>query len=240
VTEAEWLACSDPRLMLDHLRDSNLFSERKARLFAAACGRNVWTWMADERSRAAVEVCEQYADGRVGQKALKAARRNAFTASKSPTSNTLYPGHAAASHYAAVVALNVCINTRRHGCCEMANATAGCANSLVFHVLGDTAGWADRKAQCDILRDIVGTSFRLVAISPAVLTWHDTTVVRLAQAAYEERHLPEGTLDNSRLAILADALEEAGCTDAEVLGHLRGPGPHVRGCWAVDLCLGKS
>jgi hypothetical protein len=65
-------------------------------------------------------------------------------------------------------------------------------------------------------------------------------VVRLAQAAYDDRHLPAGTLDNGRLAILADALEEAGCTDADVLGHLRGPGPHVRGCWAVDLLLGKA
>jgi hypothetical protein len=60
-------------------------------------------------------------------------------------------------------------------------------------------------------------------------------VVRLAQATYEERHLPEGTLDNTRLLILADALEEAGCTDTDILCHLRGPGPHVRGCWVADL-----
>jgi hypothetical protein len=76
--------------------------------------------------------------------------------------------------------------------------------------------------------------------SAAVPAWNDSTVVRLAQAAYEERHLPAGTLDTGRLAVFADALEEAGCMDADILGHLRGPGPHVRGCWAVDLCLGKS
>jgi hypothetical protein len=57
---------------------------------------------------------------------------------------------------------------------------------------------------------------------------------------YEERQMPAGTLDNARLAVLADALEEAGCSDADLIGHLRGPGPHVRGCWPVDLCLGKS
>ena len=74
----------------------------------------------------------------------------------------------------------------------------------------------------------------------AVLAWNDSTVVRLAQAAYEERHLPAGTLDSGRHAVLADALEEAGCTDAEILGHLRGPGRHVRGCWVVDLVLGKA
>ena len=74
-----------------------------------------------------------------------------------------------------------------------------------------------------------------VTISPAVLAWHDSIVVRLAEAAYEERQLPAGTLDSGRLSILADAMEEAGCTDTDILGHLRGPGPHVRGCWVVDL-----
>jgi hypothetical protein len=91
-----------------------------------------------------------------------------------------------------------------------------------------------------LLRCIFVNPFRPVTISPAVLTWNDAVVVRLAQAAYEERHLPAGTLDNSRLAVLADALEEAGCTSEDILDHLRGPGTHVRGCWPVDLCLGKS
>jgi hypothetical protein len=62
----------------------------------------------------------------------------------------------------------------------------------------------------------------------------------IACGAYEERRLPEGTLDPARLAVLADALEDAGCTEIELLGHLRGPGPHVRGCWALDLVLSKS
>jgi hypothetical protein len=98
----------------------------------------------------------------------------------------------------------------------------------------------ERFRQAVLVRDIFGNPFRPVAIAPAVLSWNDAVVVRLAQAAYQERHLPAGTLDNGRLAVLADALEEAGCTDAGILGHLRGPGPHVRGCWAVGLCLGKS
>jgi len=63
---------------------------------------------------------------------------------------------------------------------------------------------------------------------------------RLAQAAYDQRELPSGTLDPARFAVLADALDEVGCADADILGHLRGPGPHVRGCWALDLCLGKE
>jgi hypothetical protein len=59
-------------------------------------------------------------------------------------------------------------------------------------------------------------------------------------ATDEERHLPEGTLDPARLALVADALEDAGCTDTELLGQVRGPGPHVRECWAVDFIIGKT
>jgi hypothetical protein len=62
----------------------------------------------------------------------------------------------------------------------------------------------------------------------------------MAQTAYDERILPAGTLDPDRLAVLADALEDAGCDNADILSHLRGPGPHVRGCWVVDLLLGKG
>jgi hypothetical protein len=95
--------------------------------------------------------------------------------------------------------------------------------------------------QCDLLRDIFGNPFRAVTcVEPDWLAWQDGTLLQLARAAYEQRRLPEGTLDPGRLGVLADALEDAGCTDAELLAHLRGPGPHVRGCWAVDLVLGKS
>jgi hypothetical protein len=65
-------------------------------------------------------------------------------------------------------------------------------------------------------------------------------VVALAQAAYDQRDMPAGTLVPARLAVLADALEEPGCTNSDILDHLRGAGPHVRGCMAVDLILGKG
>jgi hypothetical protein len=80
----------------------------------------------------------------------------------------------------------------------------------------------------------------LVAVNPAWLAWHGGAIVKLAQAVYEQRELPSGHLDTARLAVLADMLEEAGCTDAQMLGHLRSGGPHVRGCWALDLLLGKE
>jgi hypothetical protein len=91
-----------------------------------------------------------------------------------------------------------------------------------------------------LLRCIFANPFRPVSVNPAWLTWNDDTVVRLAQAAYDERQMPAGMLDNGRLAVLADALEEAGCADLDILNHLRGAGSHVRGCWVVDTILGKT
>jgi hypothetical protein len=92
-----------------------------------------------------------------------------------------------------------------------------------------------------LLRDLFGPlPFRSVTISPSVRTWNGGAARRLAEVAYVERDLPSGHLDTARLAVLADALEEAGVTDAEVLGHLRLAGPHVRGCWPLALLLGKS
>jgi hypothetical protein len=88
-----------------------------------------------------------------------------------------------------------------------------------------------------LLNEVHGNPFRPVTLDPA---WQAPQVVALAQAAYEQRELPSGTLGATRLAVLADALEDAGCTGQTILDHLRGPGPHVRGCWAVDLLLGKG
>jgi hypothetical protein len=84
-----------------------------------------------------------------------------------------------------------------------------------------------------LLRDILGNPFCPRVIDPHWLTWNDGTVAKLAENIYAER-----TFD--RLPILADALEEAGCTDADILGHCRSDGPHARGCWVIDLLLGKK
>ncbi|WP_246523278.1 hypothetical protein [Gemmata palustris] len=79
-------------------------------------------------------------------------------------------------------------------------------------------------------RDIFGNPFRPVVFSPS---WRTSTVVALASQMYESR-------DFSAMPILADALQDAGCDSADILDHCRGPGPHVRGCWVVDLVLGKT
>jgi hypothetical protein len=97
----------------------------------------------------------------------------------------------------------------------------------------------ERRAQADLLRDIAGNPFRRWSVDPAWLG-PGSLVVRLARATVEERVGAEGHLDATRLGILGDALEDAGCCDAHVLSHLRGPGPHVLGCWVVDCLTGRK
>jgi hypothetical protein len=96
---------------------------------------------------------------------------------------------------------------------------------------------SEQAIQCRLLRDIFGNPFRPIAINTA---WLTPIVSNLATVAYEQRNLPSGELDTARLAVLADALEDAGCTNVNILGHLRSSSVHVRGCWALDLLLGKE
>jgi hypothetical protein len=99
---------------------------------------------------------------------------------------------------------------------------------------------ADSATHCDIIRDVFGNPFHPVACDPAWLVWNDGAIPKIAQALYHERQFPIGRLDVGQMAILADGLEDAGCTDSSILEHLRGPGPHVRGCHILDTLLGKS
>jgi hypothetical protein len=114
--------------------------------------------------------------------------------------------------------------------------------AVIDTVVGDrddeAARSIERKAHADLLRDIFGPApLHPILIDPS---WRAPTVAALAQAAYEERQLPPGLLDPARLAVLCDALEEAGCPpDHRLLLHLRGPA-HTRGCFAVDLILGRQ
>jgi hypothetical protein len=185
--------------------------------------------MADERSRQAVEVCEDYTDGRAGKEELTAAAQAAFDAS--------WPRSLDASSLAAAVVVNACAGSLS----QVAEWTPTYASGLLGRERGDYAERTERILQCDLLRDIFGNPFQPApTIGRAQLAWNGQVVVRLAQSAYDDRHLPGGTLDPARLAILADALEEAGVTDTLLLEHLRGPSVHVRGCFVLDVILGKS
>lgn len=96
---------------------------------------------------------------------------------------------------------------------------------------------AEMAAQCHLVRDMFGNPYRRKTIMDT--SWRTDVTSAIAQAAYDVRDLPSGELDPHRLAVLADALEGASAP-SELVEHLRSPGPHVRGCHVVDLCLGLT
>jgi hypothetical protein len=104
-------------------------------------------------------------------------------------------------------------------------------------VTGFAAEDKELSTLSDLLRCIFPCPFRPIACDPG---WLTPAVLSMTQTAYDERSLPAGTLDPCRFSVLADAVEEVGCTDADILSHLRSPGPHVRGCWPLDLILRKQ
>jgi hypothetical protein len=264
LTEAEWLAATDPGSMLNFLArgsqrslprwyyrfarrppppdDRPRASTRKLRLFARACCRRVWDRIFDPVAQSAVELAERFVEGEVAAEELLAAARAAARSPRSPADGV---------QAAVATALAPEWNPTKWPCAEsvtmFAVLAAGgrrrdTARGVEARNRSQDLGRAEESAaHCALVRELFGDFFRPApAVDPAWLAWRGGTVAQLAQAAYEERHLPEGTLDLAHLAALADALEEAGCIDAQLLGHLRGPGQHVRGCWAVDLVLGKS
>jgi hypothetical protein len=107
----------------------------------------------------------------------------------------------------------------------------------VSHPRHFTPGEPPYSALCRLLREIVGNPYRP---APSCRDWVGRDAGRVARAAYDGRHADSGEMDPLALGALADALEEAGCPDAELIAHLREPGPHHRGCWAVDNVLGLS
>jgi hypothetical protein len=226
VDEAEWLACTDPAPLLIFLRGK--VSDRKLRLFAVACCRRLWHLLEDERSRTLVELCEAQAHGPVNRAELALAFRGNYEVLAA-----LHPRTARAMAVRAVTA----------GCGGAAWAAAWNVVSdarLALHLASGEGEADESQVQAALLRDIIRNPFRPLLVDPAWLRWKGGTVRLLAEAAYQVRRLPEGTLRPGHLAILADALEESGCAEPELAAHLRAPGPHVRGCWAVDALTARG
>jgi hypothetical protein len=220
MTEPAWLACADPTPMLAFLRGKA--SERKLRLFAVAACRRIWHLFTEEPKRRAVEAAERYADGAASREEVEAAARPlryqpGMSLSRQPPNNTK-----AAALWAAWTPLITWTDLH-----DAVGRSAG------YAARAKGSGKGQRPAQAALLRDIFGNPFRPVSLNPAWLAWQGGAVKDLAQAIYDERAF-------DRLPILANALEEAGCDHADILSHGRGPGPHTRGCWAVDAILGKT
>jgi hypothetical protein len=187
MTEAEWRACDDPVPMLDYLQadDSGYTgkppTDRKLRLFACACRRQVASLSWEGIS--------------AGWKHMEDFPEEVVTATNDS---------------------RVVIPPQQHVWLFIGN----------IPVKGSPAP----SLTAALLRDILGNPFRPVEFDAG---WPTSTVVSLAHAIYQERAF-------ERMPILADALEDAGCTNADFLNHCRQPGEHVRGCWVVDLVLDKT
>jgi hypothetical protein len=227
MTEAEWVVCTDPQPMLEFLRGKA--SDRKLRLFAVACCRRIWHLLDDPGDRDAVAVAERFADGWASE-AVRAEAETGATAYgwfweyyEDPRLGELSEAALAAAKaaWSVIVPDGVFLSGED-------------TSDLVAEASSHHLRRGEKASHCRLLRDIFGLlPFRPVTIDPAWLRWNHSTVSAVARRIYEERAFPD-------LPILADALEDAGCTDADLLGHCRSPGPHVRGCWAVDLLLGKA
>jgi hypothetical protein len=227
MTEQEWLECSDPGPMLKFLRHSRPTaqplkearrSKRKTGLFLCACYQRGWSTLSPE-CRTLVDDYERYCDGMIAWQAVERAywamidRRDEMRRAEDEKEGR--------------ISFVSWVSPSEHF--SNPGALAGCLARHAANGETATALAAELQAHCQLLRDIFNP-FCAAILAPA---WLNATVKQLAELVYQERAF-------DTLPILADALEDAGCDDAALLGHLRGPGPHVRGCWAVDLLLGKT
>jgi hypothetical protein len=209
-------------------RTRSALSKRKKQLLAVACFRQVVEWV-DPR---ATPVCERvlaeaesFAEGRTPVKKRQAARekfRDDFVAA---VEDQMTEG--------SVYALDAGQDVVAH----MPHAWISAVGLSLWAICGlrqDAGELAGRDAaasvQVKLMHDIFGNPFRPVSFDPA---WRTEAAVGIAHAAYDSREF-------GNLPVLADALQDAGCEHPDILNHLRGPGPHVRGCWVVDLVLGKA
>jgi hypothetical protein len=225
MTEEEWLACEDPRRMMEAHGDK--ISDRKLRLFACACCRRIWRRLCDKRSQSAVLTAELYADSRCSLPELTQALADA-QAAYNEGSDAFYTqktgitveAHAAAMHAA---------DTHRWRLRGTVDSAAYSVFKPGSHPYSEEdariAVVPEYAAQAVLLRDITGNPFKPYPVPPA---W-PLTIIDLAQALYDGH--------DNRL-ILADALEESG--HEELARHFRQEEWHPKGCWVMDAILGQG
>jgi hypothetical protein len=239
VSEQEWPRSDYPAPLLHSL--CGKVSPRKMRLCGVTCCRRIAHLLPDDRCRRGIEVAERYADRTAKRQDLATAHADAGTAAREARAAADASGMTSRMSvvYAAEAVGWATHPTKR----SYAGSAADCAAAAVAYAATASAilsmsSWErylsahadERAAQIRLLRDILRNPFRPVTLDPS---WVTADVVSLARTAYDGRcfdHLP----------ILADALEDAGCTDSEILNHCRQPGDHVRGCWVLDLLSGRT
>jgi hypothetical protein len=207
-------------------------SDRKQRLFAVACCRRIWHLMMDERSQMVVEVAEQFADGLATDEDRSVTRRLAQQSVQFNV-NTGQPTAPGWEQCAASVAYYSVAGEAA----KAAQAASKLAiEALIWRENGHTeygrrgSNNGECWHQANLWRDIFGNPFRPVSVDTS---WRTSTVLAIAAQMYHSR-------DFDAMPILADALQDAGCDNEEILNHCRGDSPHSRGCWVVDSILGKQ
>jgi len=247
MTEAEWLACTNPERMLEFLRGKA--SDRKVRLFAVACCRRVWSSLEHEEFRDAVRKAESFADGLADRAEMLAAHEKARTIFVNLHGKDNGPGAAltassipgAQKSFMQRVAdalddpwwedefdkgdpLGPALVTARHA------ARAAVDLQGERNVLDSAARVAEQREQTALLHCLFGNPFRPRPVTDA---WLNPEVTALADGIYVERAF-------NRMPLLADALEASGCRNADLIEHCRSGREHARGCWVVDSLLGKA
>jgi hypothetical protein len=214
-----------------HIAD-NLTTRRKRMLFACGCVRQVWHLVPDSRSKTAVEVLERFVDGRASQNEIEAANDEAhlpkWKAAEEGAFGSLDPAVRAAAWATAAVSQASRIGSSAS---SMPGTEAGMVVDVATKAIRAWA-WSGkergeiRRWQQAVLADLIDPNRpHSFAIDPSCFT---STVIALAEKIYQERAF-------DRMPILADALQDAGCENEDVLNHCRSEGPHVRGCWVIDL-----
>jgi hypothetical protein len=228
MTEQQWLTeKSNPQWLIAQPLSKGTrtkAAKRKLLLFAVGCCRLMGDLLWDDRLRAAIEVAELYADGQADDEDRSAAALSVRSLSAGPY---LPDWPAAVRATVGRLVYNVVINRP---------ADAAYAMTCMPIQLGGLAlpdGRTGDALLCDLVREAFGNFVNPSVAEKHWARWNDRTLPRMAQEIYEEKAW-------DRLPVLADALEDAGCPDAAILAHLRSPGPHFRGCWAVDLLMGKK
>jgi hypothetical protein len=240
MTEVEWLRASDLHEVLAFL--DGKASDRKMRLFAVACCRRIWPYFPSDFSRRAVEIVEQAAEDLVAENevlgVLRAARLYTDSSEAQSSEVGCSAAFAAASLAGAYSAekqiwratrVADCARDTLHWAEHEAAVQQGCDQAQAL-TRAEMREAVEAKAQAALLQDIVPNPFRPISIDPG---WLTLDVRALARGIYDDRAF-------DRLPILADALIDAGCDNAEILDHCRSSGPHVRGCWVVDLLTGRT
>ncbi len=209
--ESDWQNSLDPHLMMGWLQGSATVSRRRLWLFVAACRRQ----FGGPGQWSAAELAERYAE--------EADRQEIFVAELGSNFGLATVVAWEAVSEAVDAPLNRSVALQQHDLFR-----GGPDETLLAEFDATTA------AVCHLLRDVFFNPLKpRPAIDPTWLRWNDCTVSRLAGAIYEGRRFED-------MPILHDALLDAGCDDPDVLDHCRGPGPHVRGCWVLDLLLGRE